>query len=114
VTDAAAPPANAALDTALEQLRLDGAIFFRSEFTEAWSYESPPAELAGLLHPGAERLIMFHVVACGTCWVSVVDDERHWAGEGDVIVLPYGDQHRVGGVEPAECVPILMLFDPPP
>ena len=27
------------LDNALERLRLDGAIFFRSEVTEHWSYE---------------------------------------------------------------------------
>lgn len=104
----------APLDAALEQLRLDGAIFFRSEFTESWAYESPPTELAGLLRPGAERLIMFHIVAQGRCWVAVADGERHWAAEGDVIVLPYGDQHAVGGLEPAEKVPIITLLSPPP
>lgn len=107
-------PAATPLDVALEQLRLDGAIFFRSEFTEGWAYESPPTGMAGLLHPGAERLIMFHVVAAGTCWVSVADGEKHWAGRGDVIVLPYGDQHRVGGTTDAEIVPILSLLDPLP
>jgi len=110
----AASLALAPLDAALEQLRLDGAIFFRSEFTEGWSYESPPTALAGLLHPGAARLIMFHIVAAGRCWVTVADGEQHWATEGDVIVLPYGDEHRVGGAEAAECVPIITLLDPPP
>jgi AraC-like DNA-binding protein len=102
------------LDDALAQLRLDGAIFFRAEMTEAWSYESPPTEMASLLRPGAERLIMFHIVAAGRCWVSVDGQERHWASAGDVIVLPYGDQHRVGGTDDAEIVPILDLLDPPP
>lgn len=102
------------LDTALEHLHLDGAIFFRAELSEAWSYETTPAEVARLLHPDAQRLIMFHIVAAGTCWVSIGDDERHWASTGEVIVFPYGDQHRVGGVEPAECVPIVTLLDPPP
>jgi len=100
--------------TALEGLRLDGAIFFRSEFTEAWAYQSPmPADIAGVLHPGAERLIFFHIVAAGGCWVQRGDD-RVWASEGDVIVLPYGEQHSVGGAEPAEVVSILDLIDPPP
>src|SRR5690606_6045162 len=45
---------------------------------------------------------------------SVGDGERHHARAGDVIVLPYGDQHRVGGHEDAPCVPIITLFDPPP
>jgi AraC-like DNA-binding protein len=110
----AARPLLEPLDAALERLRLDGAIFFRSEFTEAWAYESPPTEMAGLLRPGAERLIMFHIVAAGTCWVSVADGERHWASQGEVIVLPYGDQHCVGGTEDAQTVPIVTLLDPPP
>jgi AraC-like DNA-binding protein len=102
------------LDDALRGLRLDGAIFFRSEFTEGWGYESlSRQDMVEFLVPGRNRLIMFHIVAAGSCWISV-DDDRHWARKGDVIVLPYGDQHRVGGVEPAELVSIDTLFDPPP
>ena len=111
---AGASRATPALDAALEQLRLDGAIFFRAEFTEGWSYLSPPAELASLLRPGAQRLILFHIVATGTCWVQLEGGERHWASKGDVIVLPYGDQHSVGGVQAADRIPILELFAPPP
>jgi hypothetical protein len=44
-------------------------------------------------------VILFHVVASGTCWVSVGDGPRHWAQAGDVILLPYGDQHRMRGVD---------------
>jgi AraC-like DNA-binding protein len=102
------------LDAALEQLRLEGAIFFRAELSEAWSYETADDGIAEVLHPGAQRLIMFHIVATGSCWVSIGDGERHWAHAGDVVVLPYGDQHRVGGIEPADPVPILTLLDPPP
>jgi AraC-like DNA-binding protein len=102
------------LQAALEALRLDGAIFFRAEFTERWSYESPPTELAGLLRPGAERLILFHIVAAGRCWVATQDGERHWASRGDVIVLPYGDLHFVGGTGEADAVPIVTLLAPPP
>jgi len=111
-TDAVSTPA---LQSALAELRLTGAIFLRAEYTECWSYESPPgADLAGLLRPGRERLVLFHIVAAGRCWVSVGDDERHWADPGDVIVLPYGDQHRMGGSDDAACVPIATLLAPPP
>ncbi|HWI02811.1 MAG TPA: AraC family transcriptional regulator [Acidimicrobiales bacterium] len=103
------------LDAVLAQLRLDGAIFFRSEFTEGWGYESPTApEMAGMLHPGAERLIMFHIVAAGRCWMALDDGEKHWASHGDVVVMPYGDHHSVGGQETADVVPIATLFAPPP
>src|SRR5262245_49218147 len=57
---------------------------------------------------------MFDIVAAGECWIQTGDDERIWAREGDVIVLPYGEQHSVGGATAAPVVPILNLLDPPP
>lgn len=102
------------LQSALEQLHLEGAIFFRSELTEGFAFESTPAALADALHPGAQRIILFHIVARGSCWVATLDGDRHWASRGDVIVLPYGDQHTIGGVAPAERVPIVTLLAPPP
>ena len=104
------------LERALEGLQLDGAIFFRSEFTEAWAFASPAADgdMARALRPGAERLIMFHIVAEGSCWVAGPDGERHWAQEGDVIVLPYGDPYEMGGIAETASVPIFSLLAPPP
>jgi AraC-like DNA-binding protein len=102
------------LQHALEQLRLEGAIFFRTELTEPFAFESTPSALADQLHPGAERVILFHIVARGTCWVAGDDGERHWAGPGDVIVLPYGDHHVIGGTSTAACVPITELMRPLP
>ncbi len=106
------PGSPSVLDSALRQLHLQGALFFRSEFTESWAYESPPAsDMTQMLLPGADRLIMFHIVAQGRCWVSLGDGERYWAHAGDVVVLPYGDQHRVGGAQDAELVPIVGLLE---
>jgi AraC-like DNA-binding protein len=103
------------LHRALERLRLEGAIFLRAEYTEGWALDSQggPA-FAGMLHPGAQRVILFHVVASGRCWLSLADGERHWASSGDVIVLPYGDEHTMGGVAPAASVPITTVLAPPP
>ncbi len=110
-----APLAPLSLDASLEHIRLDGAIFFRGEFTERWAFDSPLTEIAGIMRPGAERMILFHIVAAGTCWVSVLDGERHWAEAGDVIVLPYGNDYAMGGTDvDAELVPILTLVSRPP
>ena len=108
------PTTPALLHSTLKQLRLEGAIFFRSELTESFAFESTPLAIADALHPGAERIILFHIVARGSCWASANDGDRLWAGEGDVIVLPYGDRHTIGGRDPAEAVSILTLLDRPP
>jgi len=102
------------LGEALSQLRLEGAIFFRSELTEAFAFASEPLAFADLLHPGADRLLLFHIVARGSCWVSVGDGERHHAEAGDVIVMPYGDRYTMSGDGDAEMVSILSLLDPLP
>src|SRR3954462_5921671 len=111
--DGPAPPSQV-LRSTLAQLRLEGAIFFRSELTDAFSFESAPLALVDVLHPGADRLILFHIVARGYCWVSVSYGGGHWASPGDVIVLPYGDEYTMGGATPAETVSILGLLDAPP
>jgi AraC-like DNA-binding protein len=104
-----------ALDAALNRLRLEGAVFLRAEYRERWAYQSMPGPAtAAMLRPGTDRVILFHVVASGTCWVAVDGGEKHWAGSGDVIVLPYGDQHRMGGVGDAETVPITAILQAPP
>lgn len=109
---AALPPA---FTEALDRLRLEGAVFLRAEYHEPWAYESLPGpDTAAILRPGTDRVVLFHVVASGTCWVQVRDEERHWAGAGDVIVLPYGDQHRMGGVGDSETVPLMTILEAPP
>ena len=100
--------------SALDHLRLEGALFFRSELTEPFEFESTPLALADALVPGADRLTLFHIVASGSCWVAVDDGVRYWAAEGDVIVMPYGDHYVMGGGGAAECVSILSLLDPLP
>jgi AraC-like DNA-binding protein len=102
------------LREALERLRLDGAIFFRAEFTEPWAFDSPVSQIVPVIRPGARRLIFFHIVAVGRCWVALEDGTRVWANRGDVIVMPYGDDYSMGGEEPAERVPILSLVTSPP
>src|SRR5439155_10112755 len=58
--------------------------------------------------------IVFHVVASGACWVSLGDGDKHWATRGDVIVIPYGDQHRMGGIRDADYVAMSTILQMPP
>ena len=108
-------PGQTDLAAALSALHLRGAIFLRGEYSEAWAYESLPAsDAAAILAPDAARVVLLHVVAEGRCWIEADGGERLWANAGDVIVLPYNDQHSMGGTTYAESVPVAQLIDPPP
>jgi len=103
------------LNEALERVRLEGAIYLRAEYRERWALGDQGGPMfAAMMHPGAERLILFHVVASGRCFVSCADGERYWASGGEVIVLPYGDAFLMGGIEPVEPTSILSVVPPPP
>ncbi len=102
------------LNSTLEQLRLEGAIFFRAEFTDEFAFESAPLAFAAALTPHADRMILFHIVVSGECWVSVDDGDRHWASAGDVIVMPYGGRYVLGGRTPVVVPRMLDLPGPPP
>jgi AraC-like DNA-binding protein len=99
----------------LDLVRLTGAIFFRSEFRSPWAYTSPPAvELEGAVPSSPGSLVMFHIVAEGSCWVKLGDGVRHELSRGDVVVMPYGDANAWGSFEPADPVSIATLLPPPP
>lgn len=102
------------LREALERLRLTGAIFFHSVFRAPYAIDATPNQVAALLHPGAERLVLFHIVADGHVWITDARGDRHYAASGDVVVFPYGDDHRFSSDDPTEPVLMLSLFDPPP
>ena len=100
----------------LRRLRVNGAIFLVGQYSEKWAYESVPVEdIAAMLIPGAERVVLFHVIESGRCWIATEDGEKHWAKGGDVIVLPYGDGHRMGGVaDTSVLAAAATLVDAPP
>jgi len=85
-----------ALSETLRVVRLVGAIFINARFTAPWCYQSPRADtVAPLLEPGAERLVIFHLITEGECFVEMGGDEPVRLIAGDVIIFPQGDAHRM-------------------
>jgi AraC-like DNA-binding protein len=98
----------------LDLVRLNGAIFFRSDLRAPWGYTSPPVqELAGALPHTPGSLVLFHIVAKGHCWIAM-DGVKRSLSPGDVVVMPYGDAHAFGSEDYAEPVSITTLLPPPP
>jgi AraC-like DNA-binding protein len=95
-----------ALSETLRVVRLVGAIFINGRFTAPWCYQSPSADTAApLLEPGAERVVIFHLITEGECYVEIDGTPAMRLGAGDVVIFPKGDAHRMAsepGLAPAQ------------
>jgi AraC-like DNA-binding protein len=94
-----------ALSETLRVVRLVGAIFINARFTAPWCYASPHADAAApLLEPGAERVVIYHLITEGECFVEMDGQAPLLLRAGDVVVFAQGHAHRMcsqPGVAPA-------------
>jgi len=83
-----------ALSETLRVVRLVGAIFIQARFTAPWCYQSPRADSAApLLEPNAERVVIFHLITEGECFVELGDEKPVRLIAGDAVIFPQGDAH---------------------
>jgi AraC-like DNA-binding protein len=99
----------------LGSIRLSGAMFLRGDYSAPWALDSPESQdLSNLLAPGAERLILFHIIRHGRAWVRA-KSTRVEVQAGDVVILPHADQHVMGSLPHApKPIPIASLLPPAP
>src|SRR3982750_1056404 len=94
-----------ALSETLRVVRLVGAIFIQGRFSAPWCYQSPRADAAApLLEPNAERIVIFHMITEGECFVELGDEPPLRLIAGDAIVFPQGHAHTMTsepGLKPA-------------
>jgi AraC-like DNA-binding protein len=99
-----------ALSETLRVVHLVGAIFINGRFTAPWCYQSPHADLAApLLEPGTERIVIFHLITEGECFVELENEPPLHLTAGDVVVFPQGHAHRMSsqpGLPPAKGAPL--------
>lgn len=85
-----------ALSETLRVVRLVGAIFINARFTAPWCYQSPRADIAApLLEPGAEHVVIWHLITEGECFVEMGDAPAVRLVAGDAVLFPAGDAHRM-------------------
>jgi AraC-like DNA-binding protein len=110
-----APGSKALIEEALRLVHLSSAVFLRGEFAAPWAFASlGPEEIPAAVCPGAERLVLFHIVLEGRCRVRLETGQEAFPGAGEAVVLPYSDRHVMGHPGGATPVPIAQLLPPPP
>src|SRR5262252_4313041 len=80
-----------ALSETLRVVRLVGAIFIQARFTAPWCYRSVCADtVAPILEPGAEKVVIFHLITEGECYTEIEGEPPVPLIAGDVVVFPQG------------------------
>jgi AraC-like DNA-binding protein len=94
-----------ALSETLRVVQLIGAIFINAKFTAPWCYQSPSSDTAAkVLEPGAESVVIFHMIMEGECFVEMDNQPPVRLAAGDVVIFPEGNAHRMSsepGLAPA-------------
>jgi AraC-like DNA-binding protein len=85
------------LSEVLKVVKLQGALFYNGEFSSPWCVNASSARaLARQFAPGAEHVIMFHLLTEGHAFVRLDSGEREMLTAGDLVMIPHGDPHVMG------------------
>ena len=111
------------VSSVLQAIRLDSAFYFNVEFSAPWTVEAPASRMVGpMLSPGAEHVIIYHMVLEGEAWGSLASED---AGEnagaeaggtrvplkpGDIVMFPQGDGHVLGCGDKANWIDARQVF----
>lgn len=81
------------LSDVLDALRLDGTLYFWTDFGRPW----------GVRVPAFGRVARFHLVVRGHCWVRVDGEEPTRLEAGDLVLIPHGAEHVLSDEADTRC-----------
>lgn len=87
-----------ALAEMLRAIRVDSAIYLHGLFSEPWCMATPEMkELAPIFQSPSQHIIIYHFLCEGRAYCAVEEDEPVALSEGEIVVLPHGNRHKMGG-----------------
>ena len=93
------------LSEVLRVVKLQGALFYNGEFSAPWCVNAHSSHaLARQFVPGAEHVIIFHLLTEGRAFVHLESGERESLGPGDLVMIPHGHSHVMGNGGPAHAI----------
>jgi Cupin len=82
------------LSEVLKVVKLQGALFYNGEFSAPWSVRTASScDLARYFVPGAEHLIIYHLLTDGRAFLRLENGARITLNAGDLVMIPHGDPH---------------------
>ena len=93
------------LSEVLKVVKLQGALFYNGEFSSPWSVQATSARaMANFVAPGAEHVIMYHLLTEGRASVRMENGEHITLTAGDIVMIPHGDPHILENGPPSKTV----------
>ena len=87
----------------LTGVKLNGAVFFNAEFSAPWGFSVPASQVtAAMLAPGAEHLVLYHMVLDGGAFAELADGYTIELIPGDIVIFPHGDAHHMSSGKDAK------------
>ncbi len=95
-TSGTAEAVDALISNVLENIRLQGAVFFA--WQPSWPYATGvpnQRHFRDLILPTSDQVISYHVVLEGPCWATVEGEQSVRLEGGDILLLPHGDAYAI-------------------
>jgi len=82
------------LSEVLKAVKLQGALYYNGEFSAPWSIRAASSRaVANYFAPGADRVIIYHLLTEGRASARLESGRRLELNEGDLVMIPHGDSH---------------------
>lgn len=94
----------------LRALRLTGSVFLNGRFTAPFGVISPRQFDAATPFAHLRHISVFHLISAGSCTIALANGERQTVGAGDIVLIPFTDEHRLWSHESAEMTPAQDLI----
>jgi AraC-like DNA-binding protein len=97
-------PGQDILSDTLRAVRLSGSVFLNACFTTPFGVISPRRFDAGTPMAHLRHISIFHLIASGSCMVEIDGVKPTRVSAGDILLVPFADDHRFWNGDGAEMV----------
>jgi AraC family transcriptional regulator, alkane utilization regulator len=103
-----------ALSEMLRVVRLTGSVFFSGTFSTPFGVISPKQWDENTPMARLRHISIFHLITAGRCTIELAGGARCEISAGDIILLPFADEHRFWNGEPSSFAHAPDIVQPGP
>src|SRR6187549_3175009 len=93
------------LSDMLRTVRLNGSVFLKGSFSAPFGVISPRRFDSAIPLAHLRHISVFHLVSSGSCTIEIANGERRTISAGDILLMPFADDHKFWSDESATMIP---------